>query len=88
MTIEIIVGLPHLSEGSIIAQARALQQTALISANGLSRWSERRGWREWAGWRLRQLQNARGLAALCLDSAGFVAAAGGADPHGMGRIND
>ena len=75
MTIEIIVGLPHLSEGSIIAQARALQQTALISANGLSRWSERRGWREWAGWRLRQLQNARGLAALCLDSAGFVAAA-------------
>lgn len=75
MSIEIIVGLPHLSEGPILKRARALGQAALISANGLSRWSDKRGWREWAGWRLGQLQNARGLAALCLDSAGFVAAA-------------
>ena len=74
MSIDIIVGLPHLSEGPILQRARALHQTALISANGLSRWSEKRGWREWAGWRLGQLQNAQGLAALCLDSAGFVAA--------------
>lgn len=74
MQLEIIVGLPHLNEGPILARARALQQTALISANGLSRWSTRRGWREWTGWRLGQLSNARGLAGLCLDSAGFVAA--------------
>ncbi|PBN42964.1 hypothetical protein [Sphingobium sp. D43FB] len=75
MSIDIIVGLPHLGEGPILARARALQQPALISANGLSRWSIKRGRREWAGWRTRQLQNARGLSALCLDSAGFVAAA-------------
>ncbi|MDF0491490.1 hypothetical protein PX554_25565 [Sphingomonas sp. H39-1-10] len=75
MPIDIIVGLPHLNEGALLARARSLQQTALISANGLSRWSTKRGWREWAGWRTHQLQNARGLSALCLDSAGFVAAA-------------
>lgn len=75
MSIEIIVGLPHLSEGPILGQARALQLPALISANALSRWSDRRGWREWVGWRLSQLRNAKGLSALCLDSAGFVAAA-------------
>lgn len=75
MPIDIIVGLPHLNEGAILGRARSLQQTALISANGLSRWSTKRGWREWAGWRTRLLQNARGLSALCLDSAGFVAAA-------------
>lgn len=75
MPIDIIVGLPHLNEGAILARARSLQQTALISANGLSRWSTKRGWREWAGWRTHQLKNALGLSALCLDSAGFVAAA-------------
>ena len=74
MSLEIIIGLPHLNEGPILQRARALQQTALISANGLSRWSSKRGWREWTGWRLRPLSNARGLAGLCLDSAGFVAA--------------
>jgi hypothetical protein len=74
MSLEIIIGLPHLSEGPILQRARALHQTALISANGLSRWSSKRGWREWAGWRLGQLMNAHGLAGLCLDSAGFVAA--------------
>lgn len=74
MSIEIIIGLPHLNEGPILARARALNQPALISANGLSRWSQSRGCREWAGWRLNQLQNARGLRGLCLDSAGFVAA--------------
>jgi hypothetical protein len=75
MSIEIIVGLPHLGEGPILARARAMGRPALISANGLSRWADRRGWREWSGWRLHQLGNADGLAALCLDSAGFVAAA-------------
>ncbi|WP_206365078.1 DUF7221 family queuine tRNA-ribosyltransferase-like protein [Sphingomonas panacis] len=74
MPLETIIGLPHLNNGPILQRARALQQTALISANGLSRWSSSRGWREWAGWRLSQLSNAHGLAGLCLDSAGFVAA--------------
>ncbi|RSU72115.1 hypothetical protein BRX37_20110 [Sphingomonas sp. S-NIH.Pt3_0716] len=75
MSIEIIIGLPHLSQGPILDRACTLRRPALISADGLSRWSTRRGWREWAGWGLGQLQNARGLEALCLDSAGFVAAA-------------
>lgn len=74
MSIEIIVGLPHLNEGPILQRARTLRTTGLISANGLSRWSNKRGWREWVGWRLNQLRNAQGLAGLCLDSAGFVAA--------------
>jgi hypothetical protein len=75
MPINVIVGLPHLNDGPILQRARALGRTALISANALSRWSEKRGWREWTGWRLGQLQNARGLSGLCLDSAGFVATA-------------
>ncbi|WP_298674073.1 hypothetical protein [uncultured Sphingomonas sp.] len=75
MPINVIVGLPHLNEGPILQRARTLGRTALISVNALSRWSEKRGWREWAGWRLGQLHNARGLPGLCLDSAGFVAAA-------------
>lgn len=74
MPIDIIVGLPHLREGPILQRARALQTTALISANGLSRWVAKRGWREWSGWRTEQLGNAGDLAGLCLDSAGFVAA--------------
>src|ERR1043166_6206174 len=73
MTIEIVVGLPHLGRGAIRARAKALQVRALISANCLSRWSEAKGWREWQGWRLGQLTNAHGLASLDLDSAGFVA---------------
>ena len=75
MSIEIIVGLPHLANGPILARAKAVGRPALISANGLSRWSDRRGWREWAGWQLHRLRNAEGLSVLCLDSAGFVAAA-------------
>jgi len=74
MSIDIIVGLPHLNEGPILQRARAMGTTALISANGLSRWSNKRGWHEWIGWRTGQLSNADGLAGLCLDSAGFVAA--------------
>ena len=74
MPIDIIVGLPHLREGPILQRARALRTTALISANGLSRWVAKRGWREWSGWRTEQLGNAGDLAGLCLDSAGFVAA--------------
>ena len=82
MPIDIIVGLPHLREGPILQRARALRTTALISANGLSRWVAKRGWREWSGWRTEQLGNAGDLAGLCLDSAGFVAASRYGGFHG------
>lgn len=72
--IEIIVGLPGLSEGPLLARARALQLPVLISANSLSRWRQHDGGREWVGWRLGQLANAHDLASIMLDSAGFVLA--------------
>lgn len=75
MTIEIVIGLPHLNDGPLLARACSLRQPALISANALSRWSKANGWPEWRGWRSAQLGNARGLASLDLDSAGFVAMA-------------
>lgn len=71
--ISVMVGLPHLSNGALLERARQLQQPVLISANALSRWSRRRGWREWTGWSIGQLANATGLHSLCLDSAGFSA---------------
>lgn len=74
MPIEIIVGLPNLSEGPLLARARSMQVPVLISANCLSRWVKRDGWREWRGWRLGPLANARGLRSIDLDSAGFVLA--------------
>lgn len=74
MPIEIIVGLPGLSEGPLLARARVLQLPVLISANSLSRWRERDGGRVWTGWRLGQLANAHGLASIILDSGGFVLA--------------
>jgi hypothetical protein len=52
MTIEIVVGLPHLNNGPILARAKAMQQPMLISANCLSKWRDRGGWRNWEGWRL------------------------------------
>jgi len=73
MSIEIVLGLPHLNEGPILARARRLHMPTLISANALSRWSKSKGWPEWRGWRLAQLAHAEGLASLDLDSAGFVA---------------
>lgn len=72
-TIAVMIGLPHLSEGKLLDRARRLQQPVLVSANALSRWSRRRGWREWNGWSFRPLGNAVGLHSLCLDSAGFSA---------------
>jgi len=69
MSIEIIIGLPHLCEGPLLSRARALQQPVLISANCLSIWSTRRGWREWTGWKLHHLANAHSLHSLVLDSA-------------------
>ncbi|VWX51083.1 hypothetical protein [Novosphingobium sp. 9U] len=73
MPIEIVVGLPHLSDGPILKRARDMQVPTLISANCLSRWRRHDGWREWAGWRLATLANARGLRSLDLDSGGYVA---------------
>jgi hypothetical protein len=72
MTIEIVVGLPHLNNGPILARAKAMQQPMQISANCLSKWRERGGWRSWEGWRLSQLDNATELHSLDLDSAGYV----------------
>lgn len=74
MPIEVVVGLPHLREGPLIARARAMQVPVLVSANCLSRWSKRRGRREWTGWRLGGLRNTTGLKSIDLDSAGFVVA--------------
>lgn len=73
MTIEIVVGLPHLSNGPILERARHMQQPMLISANCLSRWrTAAGGWREWRGWKVGTLANAAGLKSLDLDSAGYV----------------
>lgn len=71
--IEIMLGLPHLREGPLLARARALRQPVLVSANAFSRWSRRSGVREWAGWSTGQLRNVWGLHGLSLDSAGFSA---------------
>lgn len=70
--IEIVVGLPHLSNGPILKRVREMQVPALISANCLSRWRSHEGWRQWAGWGLATLANARGLRSLDLDSGGYV----------------
>jgi len=72
MTIEIILGLPHLADGALLATARRLQAPVLISANCLSRWRKADGWREWTGWRTATLAHADGLASLDLDSAGYT----------------
>ena len=71
MAIEIVVGLPHLANGAILEAAKAMQQPMLISANCLSRWRKADGWSDWQGWRTATLENARGLASLDLDSAGY-----------------
>ncbi|WP_337847819.1 hypothetical protein [Sphingomonas sp.] len=72
-SITVMVGLPHLAAGKLLERARRLEQPVLISANALSRWSKKRGWREWAGWRISALDNAASLQSLSLDSAGFSA---------------
>lgn len=72
MTIEIVLGLPHLANGPLLARAAALRAPVLISANCLSRWRKGDGWRQWSGWRTGTLAHARGLASLDLDSAGYT----------------
>lgn len=71
--IEIIVGLPHLNDGALLRRAVARRMPILISANCLSRWSNKRGWPEWLGWNLRPLLRTIDLPSIDLDSAGFVA---------------
>ena len=70
--IEIIVGLPHLARGALLARAVALQAPVLISANCLSRWRKADGWRDWTGWRTSTLASAADLASINLDSAGYA----------------
>jgi len=74
MTIEIIVGLPHLNRGPLLERAIKRGYPVLISANALSRWDRREGYPRWMGWKLRPLANASDLVSIDLDSAGFVAA--------------
>ncbi|MDX3911147.1 MAG: hypothetical protein QHC67_15210 [Sphingobium sp.] len=73
--IDIILGLPHLGKGALLARAKALACPILISANALSRWDHQQGSRIWSGWKYDQLRNAQGITALCLDSAGYTAMA-------------
>lgn len=72
MTVEIILGLPHLADGALLSTAKRLRAPVLISANCLSRWRKADGWRQWSGWKTGTLANARGLASLDLDSAGYT----------------
>jgi hypothetical protein len=72
MTIEIIVGLPHLNRGPLLDRAIARRYPVLISANALSRWDRREGYPRWIGWNYGPLANAAGLASIDLDSAVFV----------------
>ena len=74
MTIEIIVGLPHLNRGPLLDRAIKCRYPVLISANALSRWDRREGYPRWRGWKLGSLANASDLVSIDLDSAGFVAA--------------
>jgi hypothetical protein len=74
VSIEIILGLPHLRKGPLIETARKLGAPVLLSSNAFSRFESKDGERNWIGWDLRSLKNAAGLE-LVLDSAGFVAMA-------------
>lgn len=74
MTIEIVVGLPHLNRGPLLERAIARRYPVLISANALSRWDRREGYPRWRGWKFNSLSNAANLVSIDLDSAGFVAA--------------
>lgn len=73
MPIEIIVGLPHLRRGPILARSLAMQASLLISANALSRWTVNSGLREWAGWDTRALAVLPTGTELALDCGGFTA---------------
>jgi len=76
----IIVGLPHLSDGALLANAERNGWPVMISASSLARWEtlEHRGarTRQWKAWNRRPLDRMIGRAIeIHLDSAGFVAMA-------------
>lgn len=92
MPVEVVLGLPYLSDGPLTRTARRLGASVLVSASAFSkqadfgpvpdRWlgeGQRTGrtkrMKEWNGWNTSQLRHAHGLAAIDLDSAGFVAMA-------------
>lgn len=71
--IEIILGLPHLRQGPILARALQLKAPLLVSANALSRWSGQGLDRRWRGWNLADLAHLPAGTDLTLDSGGFTA---------------
>lgn len=76
----IIVGLPHLSQGVLLRNARERGYPVMVSASSLARWDtiEHRGSRarEWKGWNTAPLDRLDGMdIEVHLDSAGFVAMA-------------
>jgi hypothetical protein len=70
--IEIILGLPHMRQGPILARALALKAPLLISANALSRWRGQGERRRWQNWNLSTLGNLPAGTDLTLDSGGFT----------------
>ncbi len=74
MTIEIIVGLPHLNRGPLLSRAIERRYPVLVSATAFSRWSRRDGYPRWIGWKYGSLTNAAAPRSINLDSTGFVAA--------------
>lgn len=74
-TVEMILGLPNLRKGAVLSRARDLDVPVLVSANCFSTWeTSAEGLRRWTGFNTKPLANAKGLRAVYLDSAGFVAA--------------
>lgn len=70
--IEIILGLPHLRQGPILARALTLGAPLLVSANALSRWRGQGDRRRWAGWNTTDLARLPAGTDLTLDSGGFT----------------
>ena len=76
----IIVGLPHLSDGALLANAERNGWPVMVSASSLAKWQtlEHRGQktRQWTGWNSRPLDRMTERdVEIHLDSAGFVAMA-------------
>ena len=76
----IIVGLPHLSDGKLLAKAESREWPVMVSASSLAKWKtlHHRGQRarEWKSWNRGPLDRLIGRKIeIHLDSAGFVAMA-------------
>lgn len=72
MSLEFLLGLPYL-RGPLLAKAREIGASVLVSANAFSRWKDRDYWREWQGFRIPPPEIFSSVP-IHLDSAGFVAA--------------